>query len=654
MAPYGSWSSPVTAELVVESAVGLGEVWLEGSATWWSELRPSEGGRVALVRDGLDVLGAPWSVRSRVHEYGGGAWWLHEATLFFASWSDQRLYRLDPGAEAPVPITPEPPEPMAWRYADGRVRLGGELIACVREVHHAEGGEPANQLVLLRAAPPGDSDGEVAAGGADATVLVSDHDFVSSPRWSPDGRWLCWVVWDHPAMPWDATELWVGRIEDDALVEPRRLVGGPDEAVVQPEWSPDGRLHFCSDRSNWWNLYRFERDAHGGPVGFPVPLPAVEADIALPPWVFGRSRYDFTADGVVFAYSDGGHAHLGLVDTAQHSLSVVETGLATFESLSVRGDRVVGVGGHFTSEDAVIEVPLDGGAHHVLRAPRDLGLPNGSLSAPSQVQFPTTGGRTAHGWFYQPASASFTGPPDERPPLVVLSHGGPTSAASPGLSLATQFWTSRGFAVADVDYGGSTGYGRAYRRQLDGAWGIVDVDDCCAAATWLAAEGLVDGDRLIIRGGSAGGFTTLSALAFRDVFAAGGSSYGVADLEALARDTHKFEARYLDGLVGPWPEAEATYRERSPIHHTAGLDCPIILLQGSEDMIVPPGQSREMAEALGRNGIPYAYLEFEGEQHGFRRASTIMRALTAELYFYAQVLGFALGDEVEPIEIVAP
>jgi dipeptidyl aminopeptidase/acylaminoacyl peptidase len=650
VAPYGSWSSPITAELVVQAAVGLGEVWLDGERTWWSELRPAEGGRIALVRDGVDVLPAPWSARTRVHEYGGGGWWVAEGTLFFASWADQRLYRLDAEAGEPVPITPEPPQPAAWRYADGRLRPGGDVIACVREVHPEGEGEPANQIVLLPA-----------GGGGDAVVLVEDHDFVSSPRWSPDGRWLAWVAWDHPNMPWDATELWVGRVEGDRLVDARALVGGrdarrdpgePDEAVVQPEWAPDGRLYFCSDRSNWWNLYRFERDADGAPVGFPVPLPPVDSDIALPPWIFGRSRYEVTEQGAVFAFGDGGHVHLGVADVERHTVRVVETGLAGFESLRVRGGTVVGVGSGFTTEPAVLEIPLDGGPHRAIRPPRDLQLPAGSLSAPRPVTFPTTDGRTGHAWFYEPASARYRGPDDERPPLVVLSHGGPTSAASPGLSLATQFWTSRGFAVADVDYGGSTGYGRTYRRQLDGAWGIVDVDDCCSAATWLASEGLVDGDRLVIRGGSAGGFTTLAALTFRDVFAAGASSYGVADLEALARDTHKFEARYLDGLVGPWPEAEAVYRERSPIHHTDRLSCPLILLQGSEDLIVPPEQSRAMAEALAAKGIPHAYLEFEGEQHGFRKAETIVRALTAELFFYAHVLGFPLGDDVEPVEIV--
>jgi len=665
VAPYGTWSSPITTERIVAAAVGIGDVWVEGARTWWSEARPDEAGRVEVVADGHDLLGAPWSARTRVHEYGGGAWWVHDGAVFFANWADQRLYRVDAGSHAgPRAITDVPPRAGAWRYADGRVSPDGRWVVCVREDHTAAGAghaEPDNAVVALDA-----------NGGGPVRVLHDAHDFVAAPRLSADGRWLAWVAWNHPNMPWDATELWVARFDDGVVRDARCVLGAAgDEAVVQPEWSPDGHLYACSDRSNWWNLYRFERDDEGAPVGFPVPVTTLESDIALPAWVFGRSRYGFSPDGdaVVVAYGGGDHIHLGVVDLADHRLRPVETGLATFEALRVRrrggdgpaGDatpersgafEVVGVGAGFETEGAVVAISPEDGSHRLIRPPRRLDLPPGLVSTPEHVTFPSEHGRMAHAWFYPPINPGYVAPAGERPPLVVLSHGGPTSAAGPSLNLSVQFWTSRGFAVVDVDYGGSTGYGRAYRKLLDGAWGVVDVEDCCAAAEWLAGQGRCDRDRMIIRGGSAGGFTTLAALTFRSVFKAGASHYGIADLVALALDTHKFEARYLDGLVGPYPEAADRYLARSPIHHTDGLDCPLIVLQGSEDVIVPPSQSRLMVGALEAKGIPHAYLEFPGEQHGFRQAANIQRALQSELSFYAQVFHLTLGDPIEPVEIV--
>ena len=673
-APYGSWSSPITAELIVSAAVGLGDVWVEHEHTWWSELRPSEGGRVELVRDGVELLGVPWSARSRVHEYGGGAWWVDRGNVYFTNWADQRLYRLAGDGDEPHALTAEPPAPAAWRYADGRVSPDGRWVLCVRESHVAPDtaagaghAEPVNEIVAIRT-----------DGSGEAAVLAGGHDFVAAPRLSADGRWLAWVAWNHPNMPWDSTELWVARFEDGTLRGARCVLGAIDtalgasehasdvgEAIVQPEWGPDGHLYFCSDRSNWWNLYRLESaagdpdgDGDGdAPVGFPVPLTTLDADIALPAWVFGRSRYGFSPDGdsVIFAYGSGQHIHLGWLHLEDHSLRSVETGLATFEALRVRnasnGLEAVGVGAGFASEAAVVAIALDGSGLRTIRSPRVLDLPHGIFSVAEHVRFPSTDGRAAHAWFYAPCNPDFEAPTAERPPLIVLSHGGPTASANPALNLSVQFWTSRGFAVVDVDYGGSTGYGRAYRQLLDGAWGIVDVDDCCAAAEWLAHNGRCDPQRMVIRGGSAGGFTTLAALAFRTTFKAGASHYGVADLEALARDTHKFEARYLDGLVGPYPEDAARYRERSPIHHTEGFDCPLIVFQGTEDLIVPPSQSRAMVAALAAKSIPHAYIEFDGEQHGFRQASNIVAALQAELYFYAQVFHFELGDPIDPIDI---
>ncbi len=650
-APYGSWSSPVTTALIVSAAVGLGEVWLDGPRTWWSELRPTEAGRVELVVDGADVLGPSYSARTRVHEYGGGAWWVHQGAVFFANWVDQRLYRLDPGAAQPRALTAAPEQPAGLRYADGRVSADGRWVVCVREQHRLGGdAEPVNAVVALSA-----------AGDPLVSVLHDRHDFVAAPRLSADGAWLAWLAWNHPDMPWDSTELWVARFNDGTVSDARCVLGaGRTESVVQPEWGPDGNLYFCTDRSNWWNLYRLEHDAEHGPAGVAVPITTLESDIALPAWVFGRSRYAFGPDGdvVVFAFGGGDNVHLGVADLATREVRVIETGLAAFEALGVRrrpdhdGLEAVGVGAGFSTEAAVVAISLDDGTHRLLRAPRPLDLPVGLLSTPEHVSFPTENGRVAHGWFYPPSNPRYQAPEGERPPLMVLSHGGPTAAANPALNVAVQFWTSRGFAVIDVDYGGSTGYGRAYRQLLNGAWGVVDVEDCCAAAQWLAASGRCDGERMVIRGGSAGGFTTLAALAFRSVFKAGASHYGVADLAALAADTHKFEARYLDGLVGPYPAASAVYAARSPIHHTDGLDCPLILLQGSEDVIVPPSQSRAMVAALAAKGIAHAYLEFDGEQHGFRQAANIERALQAELYFYSRVFHFALGDPTEPVDIV--
>jgi dipeptidyl aminopeptidase/acylaminoacyl peptidase len=669
--PYGSWPSPISARLLVQGASRPTDIRAEGGSTWWSESRPAEGGREQLVRrdpDGTlhDLLPEGWNARTRVHEYGGGAWWVSDGTLFFSNWADQRLHRLDPGTADPRPISPPPPAPHAWRYADSSLTPDGRYVVVVREAHDAgendgdgaggDGGRGAgkvrNEVVALPAAgsPSGD------ASANDVVVLATGPDFVAAPRISPDGRRLAWLAWDHPDMPWDATRLHVADLTFDDGGRPATSgeqvwAGGDEESLVQPEWGPDGTLYVISDRTDWWNVYRVV-----GPQQLVAVCP-VEAEVGLPAWVFGRSRYQVGPDRTVWlTVSDAEGAHLvrarpgsAPVDRLLDCLSI--------EQLRLDGDRLVAIAYQATREPAVIELDLSEEATaaelpaRVLRAPRDLGLPEGALSRPRRIDFPSADGREAHAWFYPPAADGVNGPHGELPPLLVLIHGGPTAAADPSFKLATQYWTSRGLAVVDVDYGGSTGYGRGYRRLLDGTWGIVDVQDACAAATWLAGQGLVDGARLAIRGGSAGGFTTLAALATTDVFAAGASHYGVADLGALARDTHKFEARYLDRLVGPWPEAEEIYRERSPLSHLQGFDRPLIVLQGLEDEVVPPAQAEMIVAGLRERGIPHAYLAFPGEQHGFRRAETIVRAITAELYFYSRVFGFDLADDVEPVEI---
>jgi dipeptidyl aminopeptidase/acylaminoacyl peptidase len=655
MAPYGSWPTPITSELVVRAAASLGAVAVDGDSIWWSELRPEEGGRTQIVQkvgDGpaVDLLPQGFNARTAAHEYGGGAWWVRgRHTVWFANWDDQRLYQLTARA-MPSAVSPEPEAPRGDRWAGGVFDASGRWLLVVRE-RHPPGATPAdvvNEIVVF------DTTGEL-----EPRALVSGPDFVSDPRLAADGARLCWLQWNHPDMPWDGTELVVAdvdwtdtgpRLANPTVVagRPHRASGGTSdgESVFQPRWHPDGSLWFVSDRTGWGNLYRWA----GGEV---EPRVQMEAEIGVPQWVFGQSRYAFTADGrVVFAYQSDGLDHLAVAapDGSTDDLELPYTSIAAVEGA---GDGVVFIGASATAEPAVVRVPLGTATPEILRPPRDLGLDPGWFSVPEPIAFPTSGGRTAHALFYPPTNPEAEPPAGEKPPLLVLIHGGPTAAARPMLQLGIQYWTSRGFAVADVNYGGSTGYGRDYMRQLDDAWGVVDLDDCVAAARWLADQGRVDPERLAIRGGSAGGYTTLAALAFRDTFAAGASHFGVADLEALATETHKFESRYLDGLIGPYPARRDLYIERSPIHHVDGFDRPLIVLQGLEDEVVPPNQARMIVDALRSKKVPVAYVTFEGEQHGFRQAANIRRALDAELSFYGQVFGFDLpaAEGIEPVTV---
>jgi dipeptidyl aminopeptidase/acylaminoacyl peptidase len=669
--PYGSWPSLLTTDLVIAGAVGIGEVAVGDDDIWWSELRPEQGGAVVVVRHtpgGVTVDAVPegYSARTRVHEYGGGAWWLHDDALVFANWSDQRLYKIVPDVgpgtfRAPYPLTPEPDEPHGARYADGVTSADGRWIICVRELHGAPGRtEALNEIVAL--------DAEV---GGEPHVLVTGPDFVAAPRVRPDGQALAWLQWRHPDMPWDGTELVVASLTsgpDGCQVgEPRVIAGGRDESITQPEWHPDGSLWFVSDRSDWWNLHRIGADSvlTGGPAQSMAPI---EGEVGTPAWVFGQSRYTFLGDGrVALAYASAGTDHLAVLTLASEgpdgtrraaSLSDLQTDHVALSALQADGHGLVFVGATAGSEAAVtvVDLPTDlssggGVTMTVIRPPRDLGLDAGWIAEPRPLDVPTADGGVAHALHYAPTHPRAVAPEGTAPPLLVLSHGGPTSAARPQLNLGIQFWTSRGFAVVDVDYRGSTGYGRAYRQALAGRWGEVDVDDCVAVARHLVERGEADADRIAIRGGSAGGYTTLCALAFRDEFRAGTSLYGVADLEALARDTHKFESRYLDSLVGPYPAERDRYQARSPIHHVDGFNCPLLVLQGLEDEIVPPAQSQMIVDAVRAKGLPVAYLTFEGEQHGFRQAATIKRALEAELYFYAQVFDFPLAEPIDPVSI---
>ena len=628
--PYGAWKSPITSDLIVAETIGLGGVVVDGDDIYWSESRPGEGGRNVLVRrlkDGgrEDVTPAPFNVRTRVHEYGGGAVTVHRGTVWFSNFADQRLYRLAAGA-APTPLTPEAAGGTSWRYADGVIDEARERWIGVREAH--AGGQVDNAIVAVDPAQPGPG-----------RVLAEGCDFYAAPRLSPDGQRLCWISWNHPNMPWVGTELWVAKIAaDGGLADRRKIAGGEAESICQPLWSPDGALYFISDRSGWWNLYRC--DAGGdGPVR---PLCPHEAEFAGAQWAFGQSSYAFLgADHIVCTYGEGGRTVLARLDVTDGKLTPLDLPYSEFGSVKTCAGKIVCGAGSPTGPGAIVTVDPDTGVVEVLRqssaAAADPKLQR-YFTAAQHVEFPTAGGLTAYANYYAPHNPDFTAPADEKPPLVVKCHGGPTSSASSSLSLGIQYWTSRGIAVIDVDYGGSTGYGRAYRERLKGAWGVVDVDDCVNAARHVCAQGLADAERAVITGGSAGGYTVLAALAGRDFFKGGASYYGVSDVAALARDTHKFESRYLDWLIGPYPERADLYTERSPLTHAEGLNSPVIFFQGAEDRVVPPNQTEMMVEALRRRGIPCGYLLFAGEQHGFRRAENIKRALDAELYFYAELV----------------
>ncbi len=644
-APYGAWASPITSATIVEKAVGLSQVVVDGDDVYWNESRPSESGRQVIVRraaDGAthDVLPSGFSARTLVHEYGGLCYAVRGGVVWFSNFADQRLWRIDPGGE-PEPVTPEPPTPGSVRYADPVVTPDGSWIVCVREQHlGAEATEVVNDVVA------------VPAGGGEPVVLCSGRDFYAAPRVSPDGGRLAWLEWDHPNMPWDGTVLRVAGMVTARAAAPsagpsRAVAGGAEEWVSQPRWSVDGRLLFTSDRDGGWSrLYAADE------AGSVERLTGDAAELSGPDWVFGQATFDALADGtLVAAWSSEGLDHLGVV--ADGRAIPVDTGFTSIDDVhAAPGDRaIVCIAGSARQPAALVRISVPGGAVETIRASRDGSIDSGYLSVPRPVEFPTEAGLSAHALFYPPANRDFAAPAGERPPLIVISHGGPTSATSSRFNIGIQYWTSRGLAVVDVNYGGSTGYGRSYRERLAGQWGVVDVDDCVNAALYLADQGEVDGARMVIRGGSAGGYTTLAALTFRDAFAAGASHYGVADAVALALHTHKFEARYLDKLIGPYPEAVDVYKARSPIEHTDRLSKPMILFQGLEDRVVPPEQAERMAAALRRKGIPFACLAFEGEQHGFRRAETIVRVHDAELYFYGRVLGFTPAGDIEPVAI---
>ena len=627
--PYGAWRSPITAELVAGKQIGLASPWLDGDDAYWIESRPLEGGRSTLVRHrpgegAVELTPAPVNLRTRVHEYGGRPFTVRDGVVVGTSFADQRLYRFTPGAP-PEPLTPE--SGGALRYADLVLDLARGRVLAVREDHRGAG-EPVNALVAVPLAG-GPHEGEVLAGG---------HDFFAYPRPSPDGSRLAWLSWDHPDMPWDRTMLWLAGLDGSGRpTEPMAIDSGVEESLVQPEWSPAGELHVMSDRSDFWSLYRM--------VGRTLePVALIGAELAGPVWQLGARWYDFVDEATAVAIAtERGRSRLVRLDLASGADAPLDLPHVEFAGLSCAGGRALVQALPNDAPAAILLLDPATAATETLATAAALDLVPTAISRAEHITFASGDGRQAFALYYPPTNPDHAAPSGELPPLVVRSHGGPTGRASPALNLQIQFWTSRGFAVVDVDYAGSTGYGRAYRRLLDGAWGVADVEDCLAAARHLAAEGRADPARLAIRGGSAGGYTTLCALAFHDLFRAGASWYGIGDLEALVRDTHKFESRYLDRLVGPWPEAATVYRARSPIHHVDGLSCPVIFMQGLDDKVVPPNQAEAMVEALRRKGVPVAYLPFPAEGHGFRVAATIEQALRAEHEFFCRAFGIAPG-----------
>ena len=634
-APFGAWASPLSAARATAGALRLGSIALDGDDVYWLEGRASEGGRNVLVRQSpgqppVDVSPATFNVRSRVHEYGGAPYVVHQGAIYASNFADQKLYAFADG-QAPRALTVD-----VHFYAQCQVDATRQRLLCVREDHTRGDAQPPASIVALSLG---------AAAPSAGTVLASGADFYSDPMLSPDGSRLAWLQWNHPNMPWDGTELYVAELDARGLPsKPVRVAGAADESIFQPRWSPDGLLYFISDRSGWWNLYR-----QTGAVVEAVH--AMPNDFGKPQWVFGTSTYGFqSASRLVVTWADNGTWKLGLLSLEPRKLEPVDLTLEPMDSIVVTPREVYFVGGSPTEGPAIARMSTGGVVAEILKRSREETLEAGYVSRPEAITFDSAGVAT-HAFYYPPTNSAFEAPVGTKPPLLVLSHGGPTGATDPVFDPEVQFWTTRGFAVIDVNYGGSTGYGRAYRRRLNGRWGVVDVRDAVNAAKHLVAQGKADPARLITRGGSAGGYTTLAALTFHDTFKAGASYYGISDLEVLAGDTHKFESRYLDSLVGPYPAMKSTYRDRSPIHFVDKLNCALILLQGLEDKVVPPEQSEMMAAAVRQKGLPVAYVTFPGEQHGFRKAENIVRALESELYFYGKVFGFTPAGELPQVAI---
>ncbi len=633
-APYGTWASPISAELAASSSNALLGLQLDGDDLYWLEMRPTEGGRYVLMRHsaggGEEITPAEFNVRTRVHEYGGRSFLVVDGVVYFSNFADQALYR-QTGSAAPERLTSSD----GLRFADCAIDRQRNRLLCVREDHRGEG-EAVNALAAV----------DLNGGANDGEVLWQGSDFVGYPSLSADGKQLAWISWDHPNMPWDNLALWLADVTDAGTLENvRRLNEGVDESVLQPAWSADGTLYFLTDRSGWWNLHRFDGEGI-------VAVHDLKAELGGPLWALGTQWFTLhTENQALVEFGNAEISGLGILDLASGDLEVLDLPYAGYAGLASRGNKVFFLAGREDGPGHLVEYDLTSSTATVLHRSGEDVVDAAYLSRAQAISFLTAGGGQAYGYYYPPVNADYQAPENELPPLMVLMHGGPTGATGPQFAIAKQFWTSRGVAIVDVNYRGSTGYGREFRQQLNGQWGVADLEDAVAATSYLVSEGKADPERLLIRGGSAGGYTTLSALAFTDVFAAGANYYGVSDLTALAEHTHKFESRYLDSMVGPYPEAADVYAARSPINALQSFDAPLITFQGLEDRVVPPAQSEKIHQALQARGTPTAYVPFEGEQHGFRKAENNVTALQSELYFYGRVLGFTPHGELPAVQI---
>jgi len=631
--PYGSWKSPITSDLIVQGTLPLVNTNFEGHNLYWAEAHPSEAGRNTVMCQSADgkiteLTPAPYNVRTRVHEYGGAPFISNGADLYFSNFEDNLLYLYHEGKIRSLTSDSN------RRYADAVVDKLRNRMYWIREDHSKSAIFAETTIVAM------DLDGR------NERIIVSGNDFYSNPRISPDGKQLAYLTWNHPNMPWDETELWVAEINDDGtLSNPKMAAGGAGESVIQPVWSPSGVLYFVSDRTNWWNIMRFK----GNEV---EAVYSLDAEFGSPSWVFGISDFDFINDTtIIAAYTQNGARNLSKIDVENGVLTPLNIGFTQFSSIASNGTDIAFIAASPTEFPRVIRMNAETCHPEVIKASSELSVDEQYLSLPESIEYPTEGNKTAYAIYYRPKNPDFSAPADEKPPLLVHVHGGPTSASSSTLSLSTQYWTSRGFAVVDINYGGSTGYGREYRDRLKGNWGVVDVQDSANAVRYLIEKGEVDQNRVAIAGGSAGGYTTLASLVFTDVYKAGASHFGLSELEVFAGETHKFESRYMDGLLGSYPEAKEIYYKRSPINFTNQLSCPVIFFQGLDDKIVPPNQAELMVEALKKKGLPVAYIAFEGEGHGFRMAQNIKRSLDGEFYFYSRVFGYEPADEIEPVSI---
>jgi dipeptidyl aminopeptidase/acylaminoacyl peptidase len=639
IAPFGTWKSPISASHAAAGSIPLTEPRIDGDSIYWLEGRATEAGRMAAVcsvdgKPGVTATPMPFNVRTRVHEYGGGAYLVAGGTVYFSNFADNLLYALS-GNGSPWAIT----QNTLQRHADFVLDAAHKRLIAMREDHTRKGEEAKTSLVAISVDPH-------AGGAARETTLASGCDFYAAPRLSPDGKQLAWLNWNHPLMPWNGTELWLADVQQDGkLGNAHKVAGGPAESLCQPLWSPDGKLYVVSDRSNWWNLYRLEGEKL-------IAVCPMDAEFGRPQWVFGQSMYGFTGPEEITAIAiEKGICKLLRIDLASGEAQLIATPFTDMDGLVAGTGFAVMLAGSPTMPQQVVCVEVETGKRTVLAQCVPKTPDVGYISAAIGIDFPTTDGAVSHAFYHAPKNKDYTAPEGTLPPLIVFSHGGPTGMTTPVLRLSYQFWTSRGFAVLDVNYRGSTGFGRGYREALYGQWGIVDTDDCVEGARHMVKQGLADGSRLAIRGGSAGGYATLCALTFHDLFKVGASYFGVGDLKGLDDENHKFESQYNNSLLAPFPERNRLYLERSPIHHTERLKCPVIFFQGLDDKVVPPVQSETMVEALKSRGIPVAYMAFEGEGHGFRREQSIRVTLEAELYFYATVFGFEAADSMPAVEI---